>query len=459
MNGFSLKTWICVGVLLGWLGCDSPVRPAKDAGPDVPDHVDVVDVPDVPDVVDVPDVTDGPDADVDPDAYVPLPGCATDPHQRAIGQGLWTYGAYYPYVWVPIFNYSNYVTTMNAYHLETGQTTALFQLDYKYRVQAEIVFEETERAIWFTANYYWLPEDTGVRPSPKLLKYYLDTGILEDVSGMFPTFFTPDCEEYLGLLDLVSIDYDHNRLLLSCFWNDEATQRQFVNIYHFQLSTGEIEILGSGVDAAFLSRSCRLDRRFGRHKYVVCYYNDWPEDGEANIASRYWRIDGDQATWVWDSYDPDHARTWTDWPTMDDQVLYVKKYDEEYRFLSHDLNTGAEITLPWPGPFPNGVTPIGEDFPSVVSWAESWDMREWTGKFITHGYRGFTILWDRDTGVLRQATCLDGVGFYSTLYLVPGDPTGRYALVKSSADILFVKDMISSGLIGPDGHLLPPPEK
>ncbi len=43
-------------LVLAWVGCDSPVRSTKDAGPDVPDHVDAIDLVDVPEDADVVDV-------------------------------------------------------------------------------------------------------------------------------------------------------------------------------------------------------------------------------------------------------------------------------------------------------------------------------------------------------------------------------------------------------------------
>jgi hypothetical protein len=44
--------------------------------------------------------------------------------------------------------------------------------------------------------------------------------------------------------------------------------------------------------------------------------------------------------------------------------------------------------------------------------------------------------------------------------MMPGDPTGRYALIMSvigNTKIIHVKDLRAAGIMSEDGHLLPPP--
>jgi hypothetical protein len=165
-------------LVLAFAGCDSPVRPAQDAGPDVPDHVDVMDVPDVPDIVDFPDVTDG--------ETWPAPSCDVDQQLRLVAvSGYDTLAAYFPFLFIPMYDEQVQVTTMYRYHVETQERVELFDLPPQYIV-GRMVMDEANARMWFSANGRWNFDHPEERIPPKMYVWHLDTEILEELTDLIP---------------------------------------------------------------------------------------------------------------------------------------------------------------------------------------------------------------------------------------------------------------------------------
>ncbi len=129
--------------------------------------------------------------------------------------------------------------------------------------------------------------------------------------------------------------------------------------------------------------------------------------------------------------------------------------------LDSNLAGQERETLPAFPVFPQGLMSAGRLFPQLLTWVEGYEPSTSAG-WIQAGILGHTFLTDRDTMVHRQVTCLEGYGMYGVVFIMPGDLTGRWAILASKLGeslMIHLKDLHAAGIMSEDGHLLPPPEK
>ncbi|MBU1243958.1 hypothetical protein KJ612_12210, partial [Myxococcota bacterium] len=128
---------------------------------------------------------------------------------------------------------------------------------------------------------------------------------------------------------------------------------------------------------------------------------------------------------------------------------------------AYNLAGQERETLPAFPVFPQSLMSAGRLFPRLLTWVEGYEPST-SGSWIQAGIVGHVFLTDRDTMVHRQVTCLEGFGRYGGVLFMPGDPTGRWAIIVSSSGstlLIHLKDLHAAGIMSEDGHLLPTPEK
>ena len=447
-----------IGVILFCLAlsaCDSPSRSAQDTGPDVDaqDHLDVPDVIDVKDVSDAADVTDVPDGET-----WPAPSCEVDPHQLLVAvSGYNTMAAYYPYLYIPMYDEQTQLTTMYRTHVETGDHNDLFFLPPQYIV-TQMVMDEDNARIWFSANGRWNFDHPEDRIPPKMYIWHLDTEILEELTDQLPQWRTPACEAGYGTLYVQKLDLARDRLLFYCSYPDVT--RLAGEVYFLELTSGELIFLG------------RLEDKYFHVGYLFpepfngTYYNTYCSDWIGGISQGgwngcYWKVDEAVPTAIYQSSDGTRINGATGQVSADHLVYQTWQIDVEIELTATDVRTGQTEILPALPVFPQSISPAGKSFPELLTWTEGYEIGA-NNNWLQAGIVGHVFLWDRESMIYRQVTCEDGNGLYGGVFFLPGDPTGRYGIILSKngeSVLIFIKDLRAAGIMSEDGQLLPPPAK
>jgi len=442
--------------ILNLSGCDSPTQPAHDVGPDVTDHVDANDVVDVVDA-DVVDAVDAPEDTGYPDGW-PAPSCDEDPHQIAVATtGSTNYKAFYPNLFIPQADYAIDRTEVFSFNVETMESRILFTLEGEYLT--EMVIDAESQTIWLSAQERWNYQNPGDRAPPRILRWDLVTETLEDLTPQLPPLRSEVCDANYGNLYLQMLDLERNRILLYCEFT-VGTKIQG-DVYFLDMTSGEKTFLGRHEDQYYRGFS-HFPEPFHR-SYYYAYCSPWIGNTyNGNWNGCYWQVDQSLPQLVYESSDGDRLNSSTAQADSDGRVLQVWKVDDEYISTATSLETGEVETLPVLPVYPQGLAPTGKHFPHLTTWVEGYDPVA-IGNTLQASQLGHVFIWDLQTNVYRQVTCLNDVGAYrGGITMMPGDPTGRYGLVNSvigDTKIIHLKDLRAAGIMSADGHLLPPPEK
>ncbi len=144
------------------------------------------------------------------------------------------------------------------------------------------------------------------------------------------------------------------------------------------------------------------------------------------------------------------------------RVLQVWEANDDYISTATSLDSGEIEILPVLPVYPQSLAPTGKHFPHLATWVEGYDPVA-TGNMLQASQLGHVFLWDLQTNIYRQVTCLNSVGAYRAgITMIPGDPTGRFGLIGSyigDTKVIHVKNLHAAGIMSEDGHLLPPPTK
>ena len=158
---------LLLGILLV-LGCDSDLHRMQDSGPDadVPDTTDVIDVQDVSDV---PDQTDTADASGYPDGW-PAPSCDEDPTQTLVAAGdRIVTAAYYPYIYISQYDYSDRRSTVYSFHVETQELRELFSIVPE--TLTKILVHPEDQSLWISGIEAWNYDNPVDRDPPRLFRW------------------------------------------------------------------------------------------------------------------------------------------------------------------------------------------------------------------------------------------------------------------------------------------------
>ncbi|MBU1244931.1 hypothetical protein KKD52_12275 [Myxococcota bacterium] len=436
--------WLLFWVSLG--ACDSAEKRITDAGTDRND-LDLVDVPDLTDVSDVSDVQDGPDGET-----WPAPSCAEDPYLAPVVASYYsTLAAYFPFIYIPMYDDTEKLSTMYAYHVETREMAEIFLVPGY--VVGQMVMDIENQHLWFSANERPDFEHPETRLPPKLFIWHMDTQILEDLTDQMYPLRSPACEAGHASLYLQKLDLERNRILFYCTFPDVT--RQVGELYFMELTSGERTFLGH-YEERYYGRGYPIPELFNE-AYFNVYCSDWIGGLESDYKDCYWKVDQPEPALIYESSDGTRINGSTSQVSADHLVYQTWQTETGFDLTATDVRTGQHEILPSLPVFPQGIATAGKLFPRILSWAEGYEELA-IGNLLQAGVIGHLFLWDRDTMIYRQVTCKEGNGRYAIVLFMPGDPTGRYGIVGAKTGelyLFFVKDLRAAGIMSEDGQLLP----
>ncbi len=430
--------------------CDSPEKRITDAGADS-NNQDLVDVPDLTDVSDMKDVSDAQDG---PDGETwPAPSCAEDPTQVLVATTYYDrLVANYPYLYIPMYDSQANRTTMYSYHVETNDLTELFVLE-DYLV-GFMVMDVESSSIWFSANGPWDWNNPANRLPPQMFVWHIVSETLEEMTGQLPPLRSDGCQSGYGTLYLQTLDFSRNRMLLYCSYPSDS--KVFGDLYFMDLTSGEKTFLGHHDDMYFAQGNPLPELLNTKYFNVRCA--EWTENSyNGNWNGCYWKVDQVISSLIYQSSEGDRINGSTGLVSSDSLVYQTWQTENGIELTATNLQTMETEIVESPPVFPQSISPAGKLFPRLMSWTEGYDVQA-NGNWLQAGSIGHVFLWDRDTQIYRQVTCLEGNGRYTGVYLVPGDPTGRYGLILSKigdTHLIHLKDLRAAGIMSEDGQLLP----
>jgi len=456
-----------------WGACDSPLRPLKDAGPDVPDHVDMIDVVDVPDS---PDLQDAPDGDIDGDVdgdVVDDPWFDVVECEYGAGHNLPGYlvmtSAWFPYVYLVHMDYvgGSRQTHVNAYHVADKTMERLATLEhYPAKFSQMLVVPEVLKAYWFQQEWVDVGLGTSVyvrHNIPHLYSLDLQTHLVEEIPT--PPLASQHCYAQNGAALLVGLNPETGWALIECnvFLGDTSmSERPETYDYYFvNLNSGEIREISRGEDRDYVPKTFFIEKNNPQY-YNVCG-NDWLAGQWVTDTSTFfnavWRTNSD-GTWetVLDFSLPQGTTSGTRQVTADGWFFWHELIDGMLELRGRNLEGPGDLTSPPTADHHKGFpNPAGSRFPHLIAYVGS----PWTVSIggtirpaLQHNY-----LWDKETGVIRRASLyeLD----YAVSAFIPGTDEARYLLSRikpGESDCIVIRDLWGAGVIDPLTNRLLPEE-